>query len=1329
MPTTALSQIKELELGGMMMLTAVEKKPDLLNDAMLPWRPFYLQRKILASFAVVFVGLALIFEALYYHSNRGAGLAGVSDRSANYLWRLGPVVILLVITALWNRGDYQAKISAPWIRLAKGPVEAERTLLLDYLGTYLPCSIVQAVRNRDLMVACTAAIALLLRIVVVISTGFVATALVSLPGQTAPGTATTGFSEETIAKATAIRMGLTNAGALALYTTVGVLQDNGSYPDGVSARYAYQQFSVDAPAGSTITATVDGLSAGLNCEPAQLSLMGVQSSRGIQQFNTSFVANGCNITMPIISNQFANQTNLESSKPSYFARFGRGGCGGSTREEDQRIVIVVGTQTIDSRSLSTDEPSGTLRLNGSITQSTQLICRTSYDMIQVEVTTMDGSLMDIQAASNSRNVALSAQATWNLTNTFFESHENALGSTFNDTTPRFYQEHIINVDAIMHLALETLLVMTGRPPSPHSLMNATRLERLASNYFQQYMAVLASSALTQSFQSSSPITVTVEVTEERLMVSFLVTQALVGLLGLCALMAVAVTFLVPKKGILPRNPGTIMDMAALISNSRGLLQVLRGAGGGDMKTIRERLTGHGFYTGVEAYERSATQGYGYFKIFGGGIDGGSSRWDAKGNNTPMYVERREFSAYPKLLHPAQRLTVFVAMIGLIIGLDIALQASERDGGLGDVPTTTDGAPYIHLLWTVLPALVFGLFTAFFVSNGFTIRSLAPYAALRRGDASFEQSMSLNLADKASPVALYQAIRLKNIAVGGASAAALLSGLFVVFASTLFAVDTVPVTASCQLLVQDFFVRDEPSVQGSDFCGSCQNGTVMSSLVLDGNASYPAFTYEDLAFPALALAGVPSGVVVPDELVVSAPVFAVRPLLECRTYVRSEIHVELETSGNSSPALSSLRVSLPGEFNEGNDVILISTSTSEEKDGTRLNRDAFFGAGAYRPIAATADNNGNQTPHWIWVWGQLTEATADRPAIRHIAALSCNETIQEVNVFTTFVGPALDIDLRNPPTPDESSTSPFSVTIVEGDLDYHKLIPIATTPDKLLDPFFASLVASRYAIPVSQLGDPSPEAIESVSSAIQRQHRIIRTQVISTQDRRALADPVASNHTYPATLAVSTPLTPRDTENPDPARDDLGDRAHRRVLQDPATTRTLQGLIAAVLLLSITSWLALPRPNAILPRAPYSIASVAALLADGNIFGLLGRGAEWTANTEELHAYFRDGLHVTMGFQMGWERARTRSQRRRGRGRERGIRQGGEEGTGEGGRGTSAATWGHYARVHGEQDEKQVFGVSAVRTGGWGGGENVGLGMQARVGLGHRGHVRDWGWRT
>ena len=152
------------------------------------------------------------------------------------------------------------------------------------------------------------------------------------------------------------------------------------------------------------------------------------------------------------------------------------------------------------------------------------------------------------------------------------------------------------------------------------------------------------------------------------------------------------------------------------------------------------------------------------------------------------------------------------------------------------------------------------------------------------------------------------------------------------------------------------------------------------------------------------------------------------------------------------------------------------------------------------------------------------------------------------------------------------------------------------------------------------------------------------------------------------------------------------------MQDLVTTRILQSLLAAMVFFTIIGWIAFPKPN-ILPRPPTSIASVAALLVDGNVFGFLGRGAEWQT-ADEVQAVFKDGLHVTAGFKLGWDKLRKRRR---------------EE---------TLATWG----MNGSVQKEKVFSISAMRTGGWGGGENVGLGLQARVGYGHRRFVSDWGWR-
>ncbi|KAK3324388.1 hypothetical protein B0T19DRAFT_443804 [Cercophora scortea] len=1257
---------------------AEEKKTNLI-ELELPWRPFYLRRRILASFSAVFTAIAVSLGALYDQSHRNSGLC-TTDQAGHYLSRYALTTLLVIATSIWNRTDYQARSTAPWIRLSKGPADAEKTLLLDYVTMSYPQAVVRAVKNKDFVVACTAAVALLLRLMVVISTGFITLTLVVMPSTTVPVMIETVFGMN--------GTDLANAGALAFFTMAGLQENKIPFPDGVSTRYAYQRFSADVPQGSTVKPTVDGFSAGLDCEVAQLTLGGIQYIQGLTQFNTTFFTAECNITMPVSSERFYTAVASGGNDTFYFSRLGTGSCGNTTRADDQRIVVVFGEEKLDSLSLPTDSSGGNATLNGGIRQSMQLLCKPIYTISRVDVTKKDDILVSVDPSPEQPNGTLSTMQAWDLAEAFSASYDTELAKLYANTTPWFYQPQDVNVDAAMYLALELQLKRAGSPPPLASLLDPVNLEGLANDYFQQYAALLASKALLRTNTGSPSTTATASTTSERLVVNPLVTKLVTILLGISVVLIVTAGLQVPKKGFLPRNPGTIMDTAALLANSRNILQALRGAGGADMATVRSRLAGFEYYTGVEAYERSASKGSGYFKILGG---------HSPQDGMPDYVEETDKFPHPSWLHPLQRVVAFLLVIGLIVGLDLSLQAAKDNGGLGDVGDDT----YYHILWTVIPALVFSLLTMYFVAAAFTVRTLAPYAALRRG-ASFEESISLDLADRSTPMVLYQAARFRNLAVGGASLAALLAPLFIIFSASLFKAVTIPVTASCQLLTRDFFSQNL-GLPDPTSCMDCQNGTVLSSLILDGNISYPSFTYEDMVFPSLTLENVPDDVDVPPELMVSATIPIARASMACRTFLQSDITTNL-TSSTDSDLISSLRVILLGEAggedgpNDGS-TITISTSPKSGTTGNlpALDPDAFFGTGAHRPISL--GNGTARVSHWVWVWGQLQNAGTNQASVKSISALACNETMEQVNVATSFkfMGPGITIDPANPPMPDESTvfTTPIAI---DGTLNYSSLIALSTP--HLLDPFFTLLTTSRFATPLTDLGTTTPATLESVTAAITTQHKLIRAQVVSARNRR-----LTSKNPIPATTAAGNATTLAF-----PAAltiTDLASGAQRRVIQDTTSTRVLQALLAAVLVAGAASWLAHAKPNTILPRSPTSIASVAALVADGNLFGLLGRGAEWL-ETSELHGFFKDGLHVTMGFQLGWEKVRRRRRDAPG-------------GTGESSAGSG---WGMMA-----VEKDQVFAVSAIRTGGWGGGENVGLGMQARVGLGQRGHVRDWGWRT
>ncbi|KAK7908656.1 hypothetical protein PG985_015959 [Apiospora marii] len=169
---------------------------------------------------------------------------------------------------------------------------------------------------------------------------------------------------------------------------------------------------------------------------------------------------------------------------------------------------------------------------------------------------------------------------------------------------------------------------------------------------------------------------------------------------------------------------------------------------------------------------------------------------------------------------------------------------------------------------------------------------------------------------------------------------------------------------------------------------------------------------------------------------------------------------------------------------------------------------------------------------------------------------------------------------------------------QSEWDYQQLIAIQAGQD--LDPFFGLLVSSQFAIPVSDLGDEAANA--KVVDAIRAQHVIIHAQSLAHSR-------IAANYTDPDITTLTTNSSSKIGLDDDQytlykavATDTSGQR--RRVKQDEASTRALQGLLGASLVLLIISWLFTYRDTNVLPRPPTSIASVAALIAAGNLLDKL-----------------------------------------------------------------------------------------------------------------------------
>lgn len=505
-------------------------------------------------------------------------------------------------------------------------------------------------------------------------------------------------------------------------------------------------------------------------------------------------------------------------------------------------------------------------------------------------------------------------------------------------------------------------------------------------------------------------------------------------------------------------------------------------------------------------------------------------------------------SHPWVLHPTSRLGVAVILIALVITLEVVLHQSRTHQGLGSVG---DDA-YIHYTWTSLPTLLFGGLAMMLSSMDFSIRSLAPYTSLR-DVVTGKVFKSLDFLDMSVPSAMFKEAKLRNIGALATTTMLLVASFFTIFSGSLFQSVYFSSTNTAILRTNDSF--GSPNF---DF-------DVTPALILLGNLSYPSFTYEDLAFPQF----VPETALTANEfsntslLSIRAVVPALRSRLLCRMYNTTGVQIE-ETFDS------------------------IGGSIDIVDDNGALNHSIYV-------------TNPSDVSYWSWelqpvfkenviAWGKIDRSAKSK--VGHIGAMACNQSTEVVDVETTFIGTDLAIDVDNPPRV-VPNTERASSMPVDWRINIPTSLPNITHPVGLSD-FFALLTQSRWAVPLSMLDSDNDDA---VADAIKFQWGIFFAQALN-------------KGRIPATEANAT-LIP---EQALAGENDAGrtfeatvvDKAGRqRVVQDAVSTRVLEALLLATLILLGVGWLWLPKTDVLPKRSPTTIASAVALLAGGNMREWLG----------------------------------------------------------------------------------------------------------------------------
>ncbi|KAI1755284.1 hypothetical protein F4782DRAFT_528000 [Xylaria castorea] len=1062
---------------------------------------------------------------------------------------------LTLIAAFWTRVEFQIKSISPWAHMMAGE-RAEKTLLLDYLSMLQPIVIVRAVNVRDRVVAFAALCSLILRVTIIFSTALIALTQTAVHDTNVPVALRSSFVDS------AAKLGdiATNLGTLPYYSMRGLSERNIPSPDGTWNSYAFQQFVSTEVPDAHLNITVEGFTSSLSCEPASLNTS-YSICDALDNYGPCWALETKQCQFPIHRIPVDQGVGRSDDRPpSYYGRINLSGCNNSTKVEDIGIYMLFG------RSESNDETLATS--SDSFSPSAQIVCRASYAVSQVDVISNHTGVIGVSNSTTGHSRKIEGLADGRMLDLYLQSFETATSTVALDLTVHLQGDTGELEDAEVDLYFVDALTFSDKSNlTVSSLLKESFLEEIISSHYRQATVFIGRSVF--SAQTGQNITGRMDLKRERLLISPAIGHTITALLSVATILSILVMVSKPRLSSLPKNPNSVLETAQLLASSKEVLSLLSGAGPASLSTMMNRLRHFQFKS---TSLKSASASRSATKLVQISASSNQEPRELHYLNAPAKVMRAPF-----VLKPVSMVGVQLLVVGTIVALEIILRVSGDKHDFVDV----SDQQYLHFAWTILPALFMSLISMYFAAVDSEIRSLTPYSKLSKG-SSLAHMINLDLLDGSTPRLLWREYRSDSLAALSTTFCMLTASFLTIFVGSLYSVVTLPIDTAIQLQTESSFNirRSEANYIKFSVIKTLQNLHISSSDVV--NVTVPAL----------------------------------RSKMSCTRYSSSEIQMEVMSASipgvpaNHQATRDILAINIDGEENQSRTIPNGLDHNMEIPLGSRSDVDWIFGFGD-----SCKGNLGLLwcTSDFLYVWGHKTNSTNQTG--NHVAALACNESIEAVGVFTTFLGSRLAIDPSSPPRPINDSARRSTVNVHSGNAlesdnwlsPYQYLAAGVRAPGTYLWPFFDALTTSRYAIPLVDLGNLQKD--DAVARAIVAQHGILRAQVLNEGFRgpanatnATLVNPPASTETANDAITYDGTL-----------RSSVG---RQRLAQDPATTRVLEALLVATLVLSAAGRL-LMRNTKLLPRNPTSIANVAALVADGNIASMLPENSQLLSEKEVL----------------------------------------------------------------------------------------------------------------
>ncbi|KAF4997915.1 hypothetical protein FGRMN_3554 [Fusarium graminum] len=634
-----------------------------------------------------------------------------------------------------------------------------------------------------------------------------------------------------------------------------------------------------------------------------------------------------------------------------------------------------------------------------------------------------------------------------------------------------------------------------------------------------------------------------------------VLHAVVGVFLIISTMLLPMLYHAPSpQGIAPRDPTSPAGTAVLLASSKEFLSRLSGTGQASMDVVAARLAGSWYTTQLTQSGRRPED---IFQLRQHGGGNGPLRMNPF--NRP---EEAPGTYQPWTQSTRTKIISFVASVAFITGICVLFNLKGNNDGL-------DVNDSMFVVWTCVPTIIFTTLAIFWTRIDIDNRRLAPFLKLTGTQCRFETSLGLTYMNEFGLYSAGKAMKNQDWAVFLAKCTSLLGWLMPIFTAGLFAVAQIAQTANLELRPETQFASTSKSLS------TAIDSDTIEQVLMRTTPKFPRWTWEDIVFPEVSLVDHPNQWPLPNtELVAKVP--GLRGKLECET------------------------ISLYEGEGAGWQCVPLGGSKKEAICGADQSRTALVASSCPQLSSSYSIQ---------YVWGSCAKDGM-------ISVMSCNDTIVEIDVHTTFRTEDLYINSDVIPVVNASTEKPSGL---EADIStvYGALEDIGANNKSMegLDSFFRTLALSRLQFTTERV--VMPERQNSVSQAIRTQHGILAAQAINSElIRRPLRSKFRARDDAHTNIAASV------------------DYVLPRLIQGSVQTFVLIGLLGFTLLFSLLSFRTASRGT--LPKSPGSIAAQASLLADSTVWWRLPDGAEWMDDDDLARCLRRRTFHL------GWSKGATGS---------------------------------------------------------------------------------------